>query len=146
MICQCCGKNPASTCIKIVSEGKLTEYALCAECARQFGRGNLFAGLGYRMNDIVREFFNASNEDDVLCPCCGASFSDIVRSGKVGCAECYHVFFDRLLPMIRQIHGSDVHRGKIPGGSLQVQKGGKLAVRVKDVPVQSGDEKNEEVV
>ena len=29
---------------------------------------------------------------DVHCPVCGASFDDIVRSGRAGCAECYHTF------------------------------------------------------
>lgn len=131
MICQYCGRNPATTYIKTVSGGKLTEYALCAECAQQLGCGNLFTGLGYHLSDIVREFFEGeAKEEEVRCKCCGASFNDIVRSGRVGCAECYQTFLDRLLPVIRQIHGSDVHRGKVPGGSLpQVRSGEQLAVR-----------------
>lgn len=129
MLCQCCGKNPASTYIKIVSNGKIADLALCSECAQQLGCGNLFTGLGYRIGDIVHEFFG-SEEDEVRCRCCGSSFSEIVRRGRVGCAECYTVFSDRLLPMIRQIHGSDVHRGKMPAGSLtRVPQGGELAVR-----------------
>lgn len=140
MICQCCGRNPASTYIKTISGGKLTEYALCAECAQQLGCGNLFTGLGYHLSDIVREFFDESDEeDDVRCKCCGSSFNDIVRSGRVGCAECYNTFYDRLLPVIRQIHGSDVHRGKVPGDSLpQVQSGGPLAVRERDEAKSAG--------
>lgn len=130
MLCQCCGKNPASAEIKIVSNGRIMNLSLCSECARQLGYGNLFAGLGYRIGDIVREFFEAEESDEVRCQCCGSSFSDIVRRGRVGCAKCYEVFSDRLMPMIRQIHGSDVHRGKSPAGSLsQVQPGGELAVR-----------------
>lgn len=132
MLCQWCGRNPASTYIKTVSGGRLTEFALCAECARQLGCGNLFAGLGFRISDVVRELFGegTSEEDTVRCPCCGSAFSDIVRSGRVGCAECYHTFENRLLPVIRQIHGSDIHRGKVPGAALQpVQSGGELAVR-----------------
>jgi protein arginine kinase activator len=131
MLCQSCGKNPATTELKIVSNGKLSELALCSECARQLGYGNLFTYLGYRIGDIARELFSGEEEaDEVRCRCCGSSFSDIVRRGRVGCAECYRVFADRLLPMIRQIHGSDVHRGKSPAGSLsRVPAGGGLAVR-----------------
>ena len=131
MLCQRCGKNPATTYVKIISGGRLVEYALCSECALQLGCGNFFTGLGYRLNDLVGEFF-ASDEcvDESRCQCCGASFSDIVRSGRVGCAECYRTFYDRLLPVIRQIHGSDTHRGKRPGGSLpQVQPDEELALR-----------------
>ena len=131
MLCQCCGKNPATTDLKIVSNGKISDLALCSECARQLGYGNLFTGLGYRIRDIVQELFGGEEEaDEERCQCCGSSFSDIVRRGSVGCAECYRVFADRLLPLIRQIHGSDVHRGKAPAGSLTpVPAGGELAVR-----------------
>lgn len=143
MICQCCGRNPASTYIKTVSEGRLTEYALCAECAQQLGCGNLFTGLGYHISDIVREFFDEADEgDEIHCRCCGLSFNDIVRSGRAGCAECYRTFYDRLLPIIRQIHGSDVYRGKVPGSSLPlVRTGGPLAVRETEGTQLDGKEK-----
>lgn len=116
MLCQRCGKNSASISVKSISGGKLAEYALCAECARELGYGNFLTGPGYHLDDFVHEFFNGT--DDIRCKCCGSSFSDIVRSGRAGCAECYRTFYDRLLPIIRQIHGSDTHRGKIPGGAL----------------------------
>lgn len=131
MLCQCCGKNPATTDIKILSDGRISSLALCSECARQLGRGNLFAGFGYRVGGLVDEFFGGADElKEERCPCCGSSLGDIVRRGRVGCADCYRVFFDRLLPMIRQIHGSDVYLGKSPAGSLTpVPAGGELAVR-----------------
>ena len=46
------------------------------------------------------------------CPGCGATFSQISKSGRVGCAKCYDTFFDRLLPTIKRIHGNTVHTGK----------------------------------
>lgn len=129
MLCQYCGKNPASTQISIVWGGKLTEYALCSECAQRLGYGNLFTAGPF--GDLAGEFFDApGGRDGVRCQCCGSSFRDIVRSGRAGCAECYRTFYDRLLPVIRRMHGSVAHRGKIPGKSLpQVRTGGPLAVR-----------------
>lgn len=130
MLCRCCGKKPASTYIKIVLNGKIKSLEMCSDCARQLGCGNLFTGLGYRISDIVHEFFDDGENEEVRCKCCGATFSSIVRNGRVGCAECYRVFADRLLPMIRQIHGSDIHRGKSPGASLSRTFGkAELAVR-----------------
>ena len=41
-----------------------------------------------------------------------------MRSGHAGCPECYHTFYDRLLPVVQRIHGSVRHRGKKPGGNL----------------------------
>ena len=42
MLCQNCGKNPATTHIKTIVNGKLTEYDLCSECAREMGYNNFF--------------------------------------------------------------------------------------------------------
>ncbi len=142
MICQCCGERPATAFIATVSDGKLTQAALCAECAQRLGFGNFFAGLGYRFGGVLQELFDegeGDRPDEVRCEDCGASFADIVRSGRVGCAQCYRTFYGRLAPLIRQIHGGGVHRGKVPGGSLpQVRPGGRLAVRVRRKAKPSG--------
>lgn len=132
MLCQRCRKNPASTYVKTIADGKLTEYALCAECAQQLGCGNPFTDLWYRLGEISHEFFKNKNgsSDTLRCKCCGMSFNDIVRSGRVGCAECYHIFQQKLTPVIRQLHGSAVHSGKAPGADLpQVRSAERLAVR-----------------
>ena len=46
------------------------------------------------------------------CPNCGITFSQITKSGRVGCAKCYDVFYDRLIPSIKRIHGNSFHTGK----------------------------------
>jgi protein arginine kinase activator len=131
MLCQYCGKNPAAIHVKSTENGELTEFSLCAECAQELGYGNLFTGLGLRFNGVLREFFSQDDNefDTVRCKCCGASFSDIVKSGKVGCSACYDTFYDRLVPLLQQIHGSAVHRGKTTGESLpQIRPKGQLSI------------------
>ena len=132
MLCQRCRKNPASTYVRTIADGRLKEYALCAECAQQLGCGNSFTDLWYRVGEISHEFFSEKNDssDTVHCKCCGMSFNDIVRCGCVGCAECYQTFQQKLIPVIRQLHGSAVHFGKAPGADLpQVRPAERLAVR-----------------
>jgi protein arginine kinase activator len=51
---------------------------------------------------------------DLTCPKCGLAFSDFSRLGRFGCGECYKTFRDRLQPLLRKIHGSSLHRGKLP--------------------------------
>lgn len=66
---------------------------------------------------------------DVHCPVCGASFDDITRSGKVGCAECYRTFYENLAPMLQRLHGGATHCGKVPGYSLAPSRpAGQLSV------------------
>lgn len=125
MICDSCGKNPATTHLKTIINGELTEYSLCAECAQKLGYGNLLTGLGRNFGSLLGGFFGDMDpveEDTVRCKCCGSSFDDIARSGKVGCAECYRTFYDRLIPLIQRIHGDTKHHGKVPGGSLPQPK------------------------
>lgn len=129
MLCQSCHKNTATTHIKSIVNGELTEYALCSECAKKLGYNHFFGsfaddfvgGLG----SLLGGFFGgeAANESVTRCRKCGASFEEISRSGKVGCAECYRTFRNQLLPSIQRIHGTANHRGKRPGTlAMQVVK------------------------
>lgn len=121
MFCESCGKNPATTHIKTIVNGELTEYSLCARCAKKLGYGNLLTDLGRSMGSLLGEYFGeaeSEQEDIPRCKGCGSSFDDIARSGEVGCAECYHTFYERLLPLIQRIYGDTKHRGKVPGGNL----------------------------
>ncbi len=113
MKCQACGKHAAVTHVKTITNGELSEYFLCAECARRLGYGNLFAELGHSLN-----LLGFQPEAEERCPCCGAAWKDIVRAGRVGCPECYRTFYDRLLPAVQRMHGSVRHQGKTPDGSL----------------------------
>ncbi|MFH0925490.1 MAG: UvrB/UvrC motif-containing protein [bacterium] len=50
--------------------------------------------------------------DDLMeCTNCGLTFDDFELSGKLGCPECYAVFYDSLVDDIRRIHGSNIHCG-----------------------------------
>ena len=119
MVCESCGKNPVTTYVKAIINGELTEYSLCAECAQKLGYGNLLAELGCNFGSLLGGPLNQEESiSAVHCKCCGSTFEDIARSGKVGCAECYHTFYDRLIPLIQRIHGEAKHRGKVPGVSL----------------------------
>ncbi len=135
MLCQYCGENPAVVYIKVLSDGRISKYSLCAECAEKLGYGNFFTEMEYDFEGVLKEFFgeDADVSGEERCGCCGASFRDIARSGRAGCAECYEKFRGRLEPFIRQIHGSAVHLGKSPDGSLpQLKESRQLAVaRVK---------------
>mgnify|MGYP001165570339 CR=1 FL=1 len=124
MLCQSCHKKQATTHIKTIVNGELTQYALCPECAQKLGYGSLFGGFGEGLSSFLGSFFgmpqSAAAErlpEETRCPGCGASFSDIVRTGRVGCAKCYETFYNRLAPSIQRIHGNTTHTGKVPAGA-----------------------------
>lgn len=139
MLCQMCGQHPATTHIKTIVNGKLTQAHLCADCAKKQGYGNLFADWGSGFGSLLSGFMGSAAPawQVTRCPGCGASFEDITRSGKIGCAECYRTFRGQLLPIIQRIHGTAQHKGKVPGSSaLRVTDPNNKIVAVEETPLE----------
>ena len=116
MICEKCGKNNATTHIKTVVNGVVREINLCGDCATEegytaVGQHSLAGMLASMLGDTAGLVLG---EKAVRCSVCGATFSDIAKTGKVGCAECYKTFNKELLPYLKRVHGSTKHSGKIP--------------------------------
>lgn len=116
MLCEKCGKNTATTHIKTVINGKVTEMSLCGYCSAKegytdFQKGSLSALLSSMLATGMQ---NAGKIQTGRCSFCGATFAQIAESGKVGCANCYKDFKNELLPYFKRIHGSVQHSGKSP--------------------------------
>lgn len=56
---------------------------------------------------------NLSYIQDKVCPRCKISLTELLRSGIVGCANCYKVFEQEIREMILKKQGSINHIGKI---------------------------------
>ncbi len=117
MLCQNCQKHEATTHIKSVVNGEYTQLHLCSKCADKLGYGDVFSGFGLDFADLFGNFFTKpksllTQTKQERCQKCGMSFEDIVKTGKIGCADCYEKFYDLLLPSIQRIHGKTQHNGK----------------------------------
>lgn len=115
MKCQKCGVNNANTHIKTIVNGEFKEYDLCGECANQMGYTNVFGDIENEFSNFLGSFFGnvlPARTQATRCDFCGSSYSDISKSGHVGCANCYNIFGEQLLPSIRRIHGNTAHCGK----------------------------------
>ena len=120
MLCQNCGKNEATTHIKRIVNGEPSELHLCTACAEHLGYADVFSGIGFNLGSLLRNFFpevagiaaGASPREEEKCPTCGSPFEDIVRTGMMGCADCYDTFYEKLKPSLYRIHGRASHVGK----------------------------------
>ena len=121
MLCDKCGKNHATTHIKTIVNGVIKEYNLCPFCAAKEGYStNSLAGM-------LSSMFSEISSTDLLkyqtkCSVCGSTFSDIAKTGKAGCSECYTTFYNELLPYLKRLHGSTNHIGKVPGSIGTAEK------------------------
>ena len=115
MKCQKCGANNANTHVKTVINGEIKEYDLCSECAKKMGYTNIFGNFEDEFSGLLGSFFGNSlpaRTQATRCDFCGSSYSDIAKSGHVGCAKCYEIFGDQLLPSIGRMFGDTDDCGK----------------------------------
>lgn len=119
MLCDRCKERDASIHITKYVDDEKSEIYLCEECAKETGHiddndvisfKNLIAGI---LNPNVKELEDKRNEV-LQCDSCGLTYDEFRREGKVGCSKCYDTFEDKLRPLIKRIHGSEKHVGKIP--------------------------------
>lgn len=133
MLCQSCGKRPAVTQIQTNHNGVVSEYHLCLSCAKKLGYQGVKEAINpfFDFQSLLGNFFGepVQQKTETVCPTCGATMREISQSGKVGCADCYTVFRQQLLPSIQRMHGNTKHSGKVPTGmAMQVMPQANLAV------------------
>ena len=132
MLCDDCHRNEACIHITQISpEGKMDKN-LCEECAARYQ--NFMPSPDSReftVNDFLKGLFRQPPEQKeektevgLVCPNCGMTFQDFAHTGKIGCSVCYNTVRAQLAPLLKRIHGSSTHSGKIPRRS-----GGVLVVR-----------------
>src|SRR5690606_14596230 len=47
------------------------------------------------------------------CPFCGLKLDDFKKTGRLGCPQCYVTFEPHLSGLLRRLHGSTQHVGKV---------------------------------
>ncbi|MCL2575926.1 MAG: hypothetical protein FWE33_05780 [Defluviitaleaceae bacterium] len=66
--------------------------------------------------EIVEGIERANSVDHAECSVCRSTYADFKKSGKMGCANCYKAFGEQIAQALKNIHGNNVHTGKIPCG------------------------------
>ncbi len=129
MLCEKCKKRTATVFYNENINGKVRSYSLCGECAGKLReKGDLqditsmagsFADPFSAFHDnLFGGFFGIptmfSPATQKVCPGCGTTYSEISKTGKVGCPDCYTGFRNELTPMIQSVHGTTSHSGSVP--------------------------------
>jgi protein arginine kinase activator len=138
MTCDVCGKNPATVHLTEIVDEQMSELHLCEECARkkstqmeqQFGLSDLLAGLANF--DKPQSAAAQEQELSLRCPGCGLTYKDFKKVGRLGCGECYNTFKKYLAPLLKRIHGANLHYGKCPASKAQA-KGSKKKPELQDL-------------
>ncbi|MFF3925281.1 UvrB/UvrC motif-containing protein [Paenibacillus lactis] len=136
MICQECGKRPATLHFTKIVNGEKTEFHFCESCARE--KGELIPGTsnGFSIHSLLSGLLDldpsgkgqnagAKPAQALRCEECGMTYSQFSKLGRFGCSSCYKYFSDRLDPLFKRVHGNTSHVGKVPkrtGGVIQLKR------------------------
>lgn len=132
MICQECGKRPATLHFTKIVNGEKTEFHICEGCAREKGEGIPGAPNSFSIHSLLSGLldfeqtsgagFANQQQRSIRCDECGLTYTQFSKIGRFGCSACYQQFADKLDPLLKRVHGSTVHMGKIPKRSgIQIQ-------------------------
>ena len=112
-LCQSCGKRPAVVEFIQVSGDERRQFALCRECAVSHGLSlqvDAFQRLSQLLMHQMRPIGQTTPEEwqsalETKCGKCGLAFEDFVKTGLLGCSQCYRDLHDLLTPILRRLHG-----------------------------------------
>lgn len=129
MLCERCGERPAVVHITEVINNKKREMHLCQVCAQEVKpQGFTFSPQGFafspqlNLHNFLSGLLDFNVEAEMpgdaglvdRCEHCGLLEEKFIKSGLLGCSHCYESFGNRLRPLLRRIHGTDRHAGKVP--------------------------------
>ncbi len=119
MICEECNEREATIKFAEMTDGELTSWNLCEECAREKGAAASLSSYAGPLVNILMGLLEEAEEhgpepSGPVCPRCGLSYAEFRSSGKLGCAVCYASFHGELKPLLRRIHGTTEHTGGVP--------------------------------
>lgn len=88
---------------------------LCPACAKAKGVND---PTGFTLPEILNKMGVSEKVEQspglLKCPSCGFTQADFKRTARFGCSECYDVFQDQLLPMLKSMHKGTMHTGRVP--------------------------------
>ena len=124
MLCDICNKSEATVHLTEIVNDQVTKLHLCEVCAKEkgaemeehFGLNDLLAGLVDLGSGL-----EAETAETIKCPNCGLTYQNFRKIGRLGCSECYEAFKKQMGPILKRIHGSERHVGKVPLKSGKVQ-------------------------
>ena len=131
MLCQNCGKNEANVRYTQIINGVKKEIRLCDKCARELGIGSFEFNMPINFSSFLGDFFGESDvdmlpsfvkENHKQCKTCGESYDEFIKTGLLGCPDCYDIFEDRLDPILKKLQGNTKHLGRgLKGSSKKIE-------------------------
>jgi len=128
MLCERCKIREATIQYTEVVNGVKKEHNFCTQCAREMNFGDVSAIFDSEfpfskiLSALLGEEGKNENADlaQIVCPTCHTTYQEFVENSRFGCPDCYEVFDILISDSIKQLQGSDQHKGKRPKYGLKM--------------------------
>jgi protein arginine kinase activator len=139
MICELCKKNPATIHIQELVDNQKKSMHICTECAEKKTNSPLLFDGNFNLAEILysiseqmglpgfglkpligeeTEKKEPQEQETITCMKCGWTLSQLRKTGRLGCPQCYKSFSEVLNDAFETMHRGKLHVGKKPGGKI----------------------------
>ena len=117
MQCERCERD-AQVHFTTIEDGEMRTLRLCEACAQEAGLGSAASAAKEPLTDFLAQLGSERDEassgaSHEPCPFCGTTAAEFRQSGRLGCSQCYSHFEPQLRKLLRRVHGSTQHAGKL---------------------------------
>lgn len=117
MVCENCGSTEAVVHLTQIVNNEMSTHHLCETCAAEKGLQATPETANMPLIDVIAQMSEEASAESVPsggeCAFCGLTFDGFRQTGRLGCPHCYEAFSDHLPRLLRRIHGSTRHVGKV---------------------------------
>ena len=138
MICELCKKNPATIHIQEIVDNQKKSMHICTECAEKKADSPLLFDGNFNLAEVLysiseqmglpgfglkpllgeAEKNEPQEQEKITCMKCGWTLSQLRKTGRLGCPQCYKSFSEVLNDAFETMHRGKLHVGKKPGGKI----------------------------
>lgn len=118
MLCDNCLKHQATVHLTTFSNGQVKTMHFCPQCASLKSKASSI--VGPNLNDFMSSFYDKEESDVLVCKNCGTTLDEFSETGRLGCSNCYTVFRQSIIPVLKGIHINSEHKGKCPGQTIKL--------------------------
>lgn len=116
MVCQNCGATDAVVHLTQIVNDEMSTHHLCEKCAGEKGFDVGPSASDLPAMDVLAQMAAdqpVGRAAEGACSFCGLGYQEFKKTGRLGCPHCYETFNEALPPLLKRIHGSDRHVGKV---------------------------------
>lgn len=117
-VCDHCGSGDAIVHLTQINDNEMSTFHLCETCAAAKGLETAGQEVSAPLGDFLAQMGDEpgpseSSHEAEACSFCGLTFADFRETGRLGCPHCYTTFESYLRGLLRRVHGSTQHVGKV---------------------------------